>query len=102
MTLKPSPLSVLLTVLAAASAVGASSDPAADLPPEFQQIIPRGRIASIDAPEFVAAKDAEIPDDAWVFGVAVGGEARAYSLNLLNHHEVVNDRIGDQLFAAVW
>ena len=71
-------------------------------PPEFQQVIPRGRIASIDAPEFVAAKDAEISDDAWVLGVEIGGEAKAYSLNLLNHHEVVNDRLGEQSFAAVW
>ena len=50
----------------------------------------------------MAADEAEIPDDAWVLGVAVGGEARAYSLNLLNHHEVVNDRIGEHAFAAVW
>ncbi len=85
-----------------ASAAAAASEPPADLPPEFEQIIPRGRIASVDAPEFVAADEAQIPDDAWVLGVAVGGEARAYSLNLLNHHEVVNDRIGDQTFAAVW
>ena len=40
--------------------------------------------------------------DAWVFGVEVSGVARAYSLNLLNHHEVVNDRVGDTAFAAVW
>ena len=34
--------------------------------------------------------------------VVIDGEARAYSLNLLNRHEVVNDRIGEQKFAAVW
>ena len=69
---------------------------------DFEQIIPRGRIASVDAPEFVTADEAGIPDDAWVLGVAVGGEARAYSLNLLNHHEIVNDRVGEHTFAAVW
>ena len=91
---------LLAGVLVASAA--AAAEPPAGLPPEFEQIIPRGRIASVDAPAFVAADEAEIPDDAWVLGVAVGGEARAYSLNLLNHHEVVNDRIGEHAFAAVW
>jgi hypothetical protein len=50
----------------------------------------------------VTAAEAEIPGDAWVLGVVVDGEARAYSLNLLNRHEIVNDRVGDKSFAAVW
>ena len=85
-----------------ATATAAGAEPPAELPPEFEQIIPRGRIASVDAPQFVTAGEAEIPDDAWILGVAVGGEARAYSLNLLNHHEVVNDSVGGHAFAAVW
>ncbi len=90
-------------LLAATTAAAESpAEPPAGLPAEFQQIIPRGRIASVDAPEFVAAGKAKIPDDAWVLGVAVGGEARAYSLNLLNEHEIVNDRIGGRPVAAVW
>ena len=93
--------SFLAGALLAATAA-AAAEPPADLPPEFQQIIPRGRIASVDAPEFVAAGEAQIPDDAWVLGVAIEGEARAYSLNLLNHHEVINDRVGERTFAAVW
>jgi hypothetical protein len=72
------------------------------LPPEFQQIIPRGRIASVDAPRFVAASEAKLPPEAWVLGVVVDGEARAYSLNLLNRHEIVNDEVGGRTFAAVW
>lgn len=75
-------------------------------PPElfgdFRQVLPRGRIASVDEPRFVAAGEAKLPDDAWVLGVVLNGEARAYSLNLLNRHEVVNDSIGDAVFAAVW
>jgi hypothetical protein len=72
------------------------------LPPGFQQIIPRGRIASVDAPRFVPASAARLPPEAWVFGVLIDGQARAYSLNLLNRHEIVNDRVGDETFAAVW
>lgn len=73
-----------------------------DLPSAFTQLLPRGRIASIDSPRFVPAEKAGLSPDAWVLGVVVGGEARAYSLNLLNSHEVVNDQIGEQTFAAVW
>lgn len=76
--------------------------PHADLPDDFRQVIPRGRIASVDDPDFVTAGEAEIPDDAWIFGVEVNGEARAYSLNLLNQHEIVNDEAGGEKFAAVW
>ena len=73
-----------------------------DLPEDFELLLPRGQIASVDAPEFVTADEAEIADDAWILGVEIDGEARAYSLNLLNSHEIVNDRIGEQSFAAVW
>ncbi len=91
---------IMGTLVLSASSVIAESP--IDLPSEFKQIIPRGQIASIDTPEFVSAAEAEISDDAWVLGVAIGGEARAYSLNLLNRHEIVNDRLGDHAFAAVW
>jgi hypothetical protein len=75
----------------------------AEKPPKgYQQILPRGRIASVDEPRFVSAAKARIPADAWVFGVVIEGQARAYSLNLLNRHEVVNDRVGGTSFAAVW
>ena len=73
-----------------------------DLFQEFQQILPRGRIAAITQPEFVSAGEAEISGNSWVLGVVIDGEARAYSLNLLNSHEVVNDQIGQTAFAAVW
>ncbi len=73
-----------------------------DLPGAFQRVVPRGAIASVDAPEFVTADEAEIADDAWILGVVIDGQARAYSLNLLNRHEVVNDRINGKAFAAVW
>ena len=65
-------------------------------------MLPRGRIAAVFAPEFVTAAEAEISDDAWVLGVMIEGQPKAYSLNLLNRHEVVNDHSGDTAFAAVW
>lgn len=68
----------------------------------FERILQRGAISSIDDPKFVSAEEAEIGEDAWILGVVVGGEARAYSLNLLNHHEIVNDEISGKPVAAVW
>lgn len=73
-----------------------------EVPEGFEQIIPRGRIAAIDGPQYVPAAEARMRDDAWVLGVVIGGQARAYSLDLLNAHEVVNDTLGDINFAAVW
>jgi len=82
--------------------LGGSAVAAEELPPGVEQILPRGGIPAILEPRFVDAGKASIPDDAWVFGVVVEGEAKAYSLNLLNRHEVVNDRSGDTAFATVW
>ncbi len=76
---------------------------AEDEPPSgVEQLMPRGRIAAVLDPEFVSAAEAELPDDAWILGVAIDGTAKAYSLNLLNRHEVVNDRTGETAYAAVW
>ena len=80
--------------------LGASAEES--VPPGVEQILPRGKIPAIFEPHFVSAQEAKIADDAWVLGVVLDGEARAYSLNLLNHHEIVNDRIGEKSFAAVW
>jgi hypothetical protein len=93
----------LIAALAVASAGLAPVARAGDeLPAEFKQIVPRGRIASVDEPRFVPAQKAKLAPEAWILGVVIEGQPRAYSLNLLNHHEVVNDRVGDTAFAAVW
>ena len=75
---------------------------AQEKPEGYRQIIPRGRIAAVRSPTYVPASEADLPPRAWVLGVVIDGQARAYSLNLLNAHEVVNDTIGDTDFAAVW
>lgn len=101
-------LSALATVtacLALAVLPGAAhARPATDEepPPGVEQILPRGGIPAIVDPTFVPASEADLPDDAWVLGVEMEGEARAYSLNLLNRHEVVNDEVAGTAFAAVW
>lgn len=68
----------------------------------FEKLLPRGQIAALVEPTFVAASEAEIPDDAWILGFELDGEAFAYDLNLLNSHEVVNHGKEGSEFAAVW
>ena len=99
---KKIPIPVLILALAAAVTVTSAMTQQEDLPDSFEQIIPRGRIAAIDDPQFVPASEASISDDSVVLGVIIDGQARAYSIRLLNAHEVVNDAIGETNFAAVW
>lgn len=58
---------------------------------------PRDGIPAIDRPRFVSAGEADTlgPDDR-VIGIHRNGEARAYPIAILNWHEIVNDRIGDE------
>ena len=49
-------------------------------------------IPSIDTPQFIAAVgNAEIADDTLVIGLVYDGETKAYSHDILNWHEIVND-----------
>ncbi len=58
---------------------------------------PRDGIPSIDSPRFVAAYEADhlTPDDR-ILGVSLNGIQRAYPIRILNYHEIVNDRFGEQ------
>jgi hypothetical protein len=93
---------LLLAAALTASAQDAEKETQEDIPDGVEMLMKRGGIPAIFEPEFVPADEAELPDDAWIFGVEIGGVAKAYSLNLLNHHEVVNDESGGQPFATVW
>jgi hypothetical protein len=56
---------------------------------------PEGCIPALDDPAVTDAAGGDwYPDDAVVFGVVVGGEARAYPKNIMEVHEMVNDTIG--------
>ena len=69
---------------------------------EIVTVLPKDRIRAIDRPLLVPATRAVIDDDDWVIGVEINGEARAYSTNILNHHEIVNDTIGGKRIAVTW
>jgi hypothetical protein len=67
---------------------------------EIQYVLPRDAIPAIKNPEYVPADEAGLDDNEPVVGITINGESRAYSVYLLNHHEIVNDRIGDTAFAV--
>ena len=59
---------------------------------------PRTVFPPIDDPQFVEFKDADryLSADEPVMVVALGGEARAYPLQILLWHEIVNDTVGGE------
>ncbi len=71
---------------------------------EIITLLPRDAIPSIDNPEFYSVEDAneEYAPEELVLGVVIDGDARAYSTNLLDSHEIVNDVVGGQPIAVTW
>lgn len=62
---------------------------------------PRDGIRSVDAPTFAAAAEAGwVRPDNPVLGVAVGGDARAYPVHLIEHHQIINDVVGGSPLAV--
>ncbi len=58
---------------------------------------PRDGIPAIDDPRFVSADQASfVTDTDRVLGVRHQGVAKAYPIRILNYHEIVNDRFGDE------
>ncbi len=58
----------------------------------------RDGIRSIDNPSFLTVREAEerggmVPTE-FVIGISVDGESRAYPVNILSRHEIVNDTVG--------
>ncbi|CAM4231728.1 DUF3179 domain-containing protein [Gillisia limnaea] len=52
---------------------------------------PKDGIPSIDAPVFIKAQQASLKADDRILGVKENGIAKAYPINILNFHEIVND-----------
>ncbi|MCH8053011.1 MAG: DUF3179 domain-containing protein [Planctomycetes bacterium] len=43
-----------------------------------------------------------ITDEARVIGYAVGDDARAYPIRIMNRHELVNDTVGGKPVTVAW
>ncbi len=66
---------------------------------DFKEILsggpPKDGIPSIDKPKFVPLKDVTgLKDTEPVIGLEINGDARAYPLQILIWHEIVNDKVG--------
>ncbi len=72
------------------------------IPSGYVKLLERDDILPIYRPELVAATDVDWGEDDLVIGVAIGGEARAYPVSLLNFREMVLDQIGETPLLVSW
>lgn len=63
---------------------------------------PRDGIPSIDSPKFISAEDAGLQDSDLILGLNINGDIRAYPLNVLVWHEIVNDEVGGTPVAVTY
>lgn len=63
---------------------------------------PRDGIPSIDEPKFVSAQEADLQNGDLVLGLEINGDVRAYPLDILVWHEIVNDVVGGEPVAVTY
>lgn len=64
---------------------------------------PRDGIPALDAPRFVSARSAGVPQDQdRVLGLSHKGVAKAYPIAILNWHEIVNDQFAGEPVAVTY
>ena len=71
-------------------------------PGEIVPDLPFNAIPPLDEPLFVPAEMGAIADDDFVIGVAIGGEAVAYPVKILNFHEIVTHTVGGQRVSVTY
>ena len=56
---------------------------------------PKDGIPALTNPKFVSAENADfVKKDDRILGLFINGEAKAYPINIMNWHEIVNDTVG--------
>ncbi len=67
-------------------------------------ILGKDGIPAILDPQFISGAEAseQMVDSERVLGVSINGDHRAYPLNLLSRHEIVNDKVGGVPVAVTW
>lgn len=83
-------------------ATSSTGEPYADY--DIITVLPRDAIQAIDNPRFVsgAEADEQYRDNELILGVEFNGDARAYSVQLVSSHEIVNDTVGGVKIAVTW
>lgn len=72
------------------------------IPDGFRQLLRRDDIRPIYQPTFVSGDEIDWEPETLVVGVALGGEAKAYPVNFMNIHEMINDRIAGTPILVSW
>ncbi|MBI2081747.1 MAG: DUF3179 domain-containing protein [candidate division NC10 bacterium] len=100
----PIALALLLAAALAPPAWGQFAPPETVEGAPIYTVLPVDAIPAIDDPRFVPAEEAAafMKENEPVLGVTGGGIAKAFSLWLLNVHEIVNDEIGGTPVAVTW
>lgn len=93
---------LLLSLPVGAVAAGRSAARRAEWAAEIRRVVTPGFIRAIAHPAAVTPELARIHPDEPVVGVSFEGQSRAYSIYLLNSHEVVNDTVGGQPIVVTW
>lgn len=65
------------------------------VPPDFIPALTLPTMVAADAPSSDVENVSYLFDSDRVLGIVLNGEARAYPHKVLEHHEIVNDRVGD-------
>lgn len=73
-------------------------------PGEMVAVLPKDAIQSIFKPVFISGTEAcaQMTESEKVMGLEINGEYRAYPVNILSVHEIVNDRAGEMPFMVTW
>ena len=93
---------LILILLLATTACASAEDHQDYSDDKIRTLLPFDAIPAITEPQFVAAGAAKLNPDAPVIGVTFNDESHAYSLYLLNGHEIVNDVVGGLNIATTW
>jgi hypothetical protein len=77
-------------------------NPTAVAPFSFDPLLPFDAIPPVYDPEFLPAKESPYSDEELVIGIAIAGEAKAYSITVLRSREMVNDSLAGIPILVTW
>ncbi len=88
----------------ASSSAGSASPSEETLDLKIITVLGKDGIPAILDPQFLSGALAlnQMSPTERVLGVSINGEHRAYPLNLLSRHEIVNDTVGGEPVAVTW
>jgi hypothetical protein len=91
---------------------GSDSSTTTTLPGDFEWLIPENEVVdggpgkdgipSIDDPKFAPVNETGYDNKRRVLGIKIGDQVRAYPHQIMDWHEIVNDRIGETAYAVTY